>query len=128
MRYGKRVLISAALALAVGCGPPAPTLAGGKPVGHWVQALHDPDPKKREEAAEKLGNVGSADPAAYPALTGALNDPSARVRGAAILGLVKGGAAAKTAAPTLRQLEEHDPDPAVRTYAAKALKAIAPGG
>ena len=70
MRQFKWALIVAALTLAAGCGPAAPTLSGGKPVSHWVQALHDPDPKKREEAVEKLGNVGSADPAAYPALTG----------------------------------------------------------
>ena len=63
-----------ALIFAAGCGPAAPTLAGGKSASHWVDALHDADPKKREEAAEKLGNVGAADPAAYPALVGALKD------------------------------------------------------
>ena len=119
MRQFKWALIVSALTLAAGCGPAAPTLSGGKPVSHWVQALHDPDPKKGEEAVEKLGNVGSADPAAYPALTGALKDPNPRVRGAAILGLVKGGAAAKAAAPSLQDLKDHDPDPGVRNYAAR---------
>ena len=119
--------MGAALVLTAGCGPAAPTLAGGKPVSHWVSALGDADPKKREEALEKLGNVGPADPAAYPALIGSLKDPSARVRGVAILGIVKGGASAKAAVPALQDLKDHDPDPAVREYAAKALKNIVGG-
>ena len=117
-----------ALALAAGCGPALPTLAGGKPVSHWLRALHDPDPKERREAADKLGNVGPADPAACPALVEALRDPDARVRGAAILGLVRCGAAAKTAVPALRDLQEHDPDPGVRGYAGRALEKIQAGG
>jgi HEAT repeat protein len=127
MQRLKWFLIGMALALAAGCGPAAPTLAGGKPVSHWVEALRDADPKKREEAVEKLRNVGAADPAAFPALVAALKDPSARVRGAAILGFVKGGPAAKVAVPTLQDLKDHDPDPGVRDYAARALKNIAGG-
>ncbi len=124
MRRLKWVFISAATALAAGCGPATPTLSGGKPVSHWVQTLNDADPKKREEAVEKLGNVGPADPAAYPALAGALKDPSPRVRGAAILGLARGGSAAKAAEPALQDLKEHDPDAGVRDYAARALKTL----
>ena len=126
MRHLKYLLISAAVAL--GCGPAAPTMAGGKPASHWVDALRDPDPKKREEAAEKLGNVGSADQAAYPALVGALKDPSAKVRGAAILALGRPGSKAKEAVPALQDLKERDPDPGVRQYAAKALKNLTGGG
>ena len=47
-------------------------MAGGKPVSHWLTALHAPDAKEREEAARKLGNVGPADAAACPALVEAL--------------------------------------------------------
>ncbi len=128
MRHRKLLLMAMALVFAAGCGAAAPTLAGGKSVSHWVDALRDADPKKREEAVEKLGNVGSADSTAYPALVGALKDPNARVRGAAILALGKPGAAAKAAVPALRDLKEHDPDPGVRDYAAKALKNLTGGG
>jgi HEAT repeat protein len=127
MRHRKLLLLVMAPTFLAGCGPAAPTLAGGKPVSHWVNALRDADPKKREEAVEKLGNVGAADPAAFPALVGALKDPSARVRGAAILRIANGGPAAKAAVPTLQDLKDHDPDAGVRDYAAKALKNITGG-
>jgi HEAT repeats len=128
MQHRKWLLMSLALIFGAGCGPAAPTLAGGKSASHWVDALHDADPKKREEAVEKLGNVGAADPAAYPALVGALKDPSAQVRCAAVLALGKPGSAAKAAVPALEDLKEHDPDPGVRNYAAKALKNLTAGG
>jgi HEAT repeat protein len=108
-------------ALAAGCGPARPTLAGGKPVDHWVQALRDADARVRRNAAFKLGNVGSCDPAALPALLGALHDPDAGVRCQAILALVKFGPEAREAAPALARLQRHDPSARVRTYAGKAL-------
>src|SRR5438046_8548903 len=63
-----------------GCSRPQPTLAGGKPVSHWVEALQSPDAKLRKEAAFKLGNVGATDPTAFPALVGALKGRDAAVR------------------------------------------------
>src|SRR5262245_25707142 len=120
MRYIGALLAGLALALALGCTPAAPTLAGGKPVAHWLRALHAADPAERREAAEKLGNVGPADPSACPALVEALGDADARVRGAAILGLVRCGPAAKAAVPALEGLKERDPDPGVRDYAGRA--------
>lgn len=124
MRYERRLLML--LLLAPGCGPAAPTLAGGKPVAYWVRTLHDPDPRERKAAADKLGNVGAADPQACPALVEALRDPDAGVRGAAVLGLVRCGPAAKAAVPALRDLRDHDPDPGVRTRAGRALDALGP--
>jgi len=107
-----------------GCGQTPPTLAGGRPVGHWVEALQSPDAKLRKEAAFKLGNVGPADPAAFPALVGALKDCDAAVRCEAILALLKFGRVALEAVPTLTELREHDRDPNVRDYAAKALEKL----
>jgi HEAT repeat protein len=112
----------AALALLVcGCAKVPPTLAGGKPVRHWVEALHGPDAKARRKAAAKLGNVGGADPVVLPALTAALRDGDAGVRREAILALLKCGPGAREAAGPLAELRRRDRDPQVRACAAKAL-------
>jgi HEAT repeat protein len=118
-------------ATVAGCGkPPAPTLAGGKPVAHWVEAARGPDPRARKEAVFKLGNVGPADPTAFPAVTGALRDANPIVRREAILALLKFGPQAREAVPTLEELVHRDPDDRVRTSAAKALARLrdAPDG
>jgi HEAT repeat protein len=123
----KKVLAVAAGLLAVtaaGCGKTPPTLAGGEPVAYWVEALHGPDVKLRKKAAFKLGNVGPADPAALPALIGALKDPAPTVRYEAVLALVKFGPAAREALPVLGEMERHDRDRAVRCGAAAALAKI----
>ena len=116
------------LALLGGCTEPPPTLTGGRPAGHWVEQLRaSPDAKVRKEAAFKLGNVGPADPSALPALTAALKDRDAAVRGEAILALVKFGAAARPVVPALADLRDHDRDPKVRGYAAKAIEKLQAG-
>jgi HEAT repeat protein len=113
----------------VGCGQVPPTLSGGKPVMHWVEVLKtSPDARSRKEAAFKLGNVGPADPAAYPALVDALKDRDARVRCEVILALVKFGSVAQDAVPVLSELCERDRDPQVRSYAARARERIQGGG
>jgi HEAT repeat protein len=108
----------------LGCGKAQPTMAGGKPVSHWVAAIHDPDPHVRKQAVFKLGNVGPADPAALPAVTEALKDTDVAVRRAAILALLKFGSDAKTAIPILDDMRQHDRDNQVRSDAAKALEKI----
>jgi HEAT repeat protein len=115
------VLVAAALS---GCDRARPTLAGGKPVSHWIQALQDSDPKVRKTAVFKLGNVGSTDPAALPGVTSALRDRDAKVRVEAILALMKFGPAAREAIPELTALRQ-DRDAQVRTHADKALARLA---
>ncbi len=123
MRYFLLIgLVVLSAVVVSGCGKEQPTLSGGKPVSYWVQALRDPNAKLRKQAAFKLGNVGPADPAALPALIGALKDHDAGVRREAILGLLKCGFGARQAVPALVELQQHDADTQVRTYAAKALK------
>jgi HEAT repeat protein len=107
-----------------GCDQAQPTLSGGKPVEHWVQALNDPDARIRKEAASKLGNAGPASPAVLPSLVAALKDPDAKVRREVILALVKFGPDANEAAPDLAELQKSDRDARVRTYAAEALEKI----
>ena len=80
-----------------------------------------PDVQIRKKAAFKLGNIGRSDPTAVPALINALKNPDAKVRRETILSLVKIGPQAKTAIPQLAELEQHDNDESVRTYASKAL-------
>jgi hypothetical protein len=125
MRHSLTIGLALLLALGVmGCGKAPPTLAGGKPVRYWVEALQDPDAKVRKKAASKLGNVGSADPAALPALLGALSDREATVRCEAILALVKFGPSASEALPKLADLKQHDRDARVRLYAGKAVERL----
>ena len=121
-----RVFLAAALlAFACGCTPTPPTQSGGKPVSHWVESLRDSnDAKLRKEAAFKLGNVGPTDPATLPALSGALKDRDPTVRCEVILALMKFGAAARDTLPTLTEIRDHDRDPKVRSYAAKALEKL----
>jgi HEAT repeat protein len=107
--------------LAAGCGEPAAMTAGGKPVSHWLQALQDPDARVRKKAVTKLGNVGTADPAAIPAVAAALKDRDARVRVEAALALLKLGPAAKEAEAALAEAARTDPDGRVRDCAARAL-------
>jgi HEAT repeat protein len=121
----KRTLALVLVLLALGgCGPATPTLAGGKPVAYWLEALHGPDAKLRKTAAFKLGNVGPADAAVVPVLTAALKDRDAGVRREAILALMKCGVEAREAIPALTELQQHDRDAQVRIYAAKALRKL----
>jgi HEAT repeat protein len=113
-----------AVVVAGGCGRATPTLAGGKPVGYWVEALQSPDAATRKQAVSKLGNVGRAAPEAFPAVLGALKDRDAGVRREAILAVMKNGPDAQEAVPLLTEMQTHDRDTQVRAYAARALASI----
>jgi HEAT repeat protein len=117
-------IVTVLLACLGGCGRGQPTLAGGKPVGHWVEALRSKDARVRREAVFKLGNVGPADAAAFPAVSAALGDKDWRVRREAILALTKFGPEAREAVPTLTRLRQRDPNALVRAYAAKAFTCL----
>jgi len=53
--------------------------------GSWAAELQSPDEGRRAKAAKELGRSG--DPAAIPALTSAVSDPSAKVRREAVIAL-----------------------------------------
>jgi HEAT repeat protein len=120
-------VIAVLCGLLVGCGQTRPTLSGGKPVEHWVQALNDPDARVRKDAASKLGNAGPVNSDVLPALVAALKDPDAKVRCEVIFALVKFGPDAKEAVPILTELRKSDSDARVRTYAGEALEKIQKG-
>jgi HEAT repeat protein len=111
------------LFVAGGCGQVPATTAGGQPVSHWLEALHDPAAKVRKQAAQKLGNVGVTDPAAVPALIETLKDRDASVRAEVVLALLRIGPAAKEAVPALAEVQ-NDRDARVRSYAVQALEKI----
>jgi HEAT repeat protein len=117
------LLLAGMLLLPLGCRPPAPTLAHGQPVAHWLDQLQQPGAAQRKKAVQVLSNVGTADPAVLPALTTAVKDRDAGVRGEAVLALLKMGPAAQDAAPVLREAAK-DRDPRIRANAAKALARV----
>jgi HEAT repeat protein len=106
-----------------GCAKKEPLLSHGQPVSHWLQTLHDLDPKARKKAVVALGHVGTADAAAIPAVIEALKDPDATVRAEAVLALLNLGPEAKEAIPALTEAQT-DKDVKVREYAGKALERI----
>ena len=121
----RRLALIAVLGAALaGCGRTPPTLAGGKPVSYWLEAVQGPDARLRKTAVFKLGNVGPGDAAVVPALVGALRDRDAGVRREAILALMKCGPDARDAVPALTDLRRRDGDAQVRAYAARALQKL----
>src|SRR5262249_58045248 len=107
--------------ITMGCGPKPPTQAGGHPVSHWVHELKSSDAKVRRHAVTKLGNVGTSDPEALPAVRGALADADPGVRAEAGEALVEFRAAAKEAEGQLQGLPKKDRRPQIRENAAEAL-------
>ena len=125
MNHVKLLVVSGMVVGLCGCAAKAtPTLAGGKPVSHWVENLKNPDPKIRKDAVEKLGNVGGADPAAFPAVCGALSDADPKVRCEAILAVVKFDKTAREIIPRLEVMHRSDVSSQVRDYAGRALKRL----
>jgi HEAT repeat protein len=122
----RSVVVVLVILAASGCGQAPPLTTHGKPVGHWVEALKGPDVKARKKAVMALGHVGTADPAALPALIEALKDRDAAVRAEAALALLNLGPAAKDAIPALEEATK-DRDAKVRGYATKALERVRGG-
>jgi HEAT repeat protein len=116
------------LVLAIaGCGQNGPTLAGGKPVSFWVEALRDPDANIRTKAVNKLGNVGDADPQAFAAILSALHDEAPGVRKAALRALPKFGKRAGEATALVEEMAARDADSEVAADAAKLLESLREG-
>ena len=122
------IVLASAISLS-GCGDSkAPvSLAGGKPVDHWLQALHSPDAKLRQKAVFKLGNIGATETTPVAVLVSALKDPAAGVRREAILALLKREDDAQDAIPALAGVQSRDPDATVRKIAAQAVAKLQRG-
>ena len=89
-------------------------------------ALKTPTRRRASGRSRRSAHVGKADPAAIPALAGALKDRDARVRAEAVLALLNVGPAAKEAVPALEEACR-DKDATVRTYAEQALVKVRGG-
>ena len=109
------------VALSCGCARKEPVVSHGKPVGHWVEALRSADPKARQKAVVALGHVGTADPVAVPALTGAIRDPDPTVRRAAVLALLNLGPSAQEAVQALTGATRDKADEQLRARQGKLL-------
>jgi CubicO group peptidase (beta-lactamase class C family) len=112
-RPAAALLLAASLALPLGgqmATPPSAPQA-------LLRALADPDPRRREEALARLGDLGPGAPATVQALVAALGDEDLYLRGAAALALGRIGA---PAVPALTQALQ-DPRSDVRWSAAIAL-------
>lgn len=117
------IALCAVVVLLSGCGQQAPITSHGKPVSHWLDAMKSPNPTVRKEAVTALGHVGTADPAALPALIKAVEDSDARIRAEAVLALLNIGPPAKEALPALEKARK-DRDKKVQRYAARAIERI----
>jgi hypothetical protein len=92
-----------------------------------AQALSDPEPKVRSEAAVALRNAGEAARSAVPALMSALNDPMDYVRAPAADALGRVGPAGRIAVGALAQrLKVENEPPFVLRSVAAALGNMGP--
>ena len=91
----------------------------GQLVSHWLDELKKPDPKARKKAITALEGVGTADPAAIPAIIGALRDSDPSVRDVAVLTLLNIGPDVHDAATAPEGLI-NDKDANIRAHATKS--------
>jgi len=110
------------LFVGIGCGPSQPPLAGGKPLEHWLEKIHDKEAPERVEAVKKLGNIGNKSPRALPAVFEALSDPAPAVRKEAVYAVVRNWPASRSALSTLAEIKEKDEDTDIRTIASEAYE------
>jgi hypothetical protein len=100
-----------------------PPRSGGRTASYWAEVLGKPeDVEQRRKAATKLGPLILTDPAALPALLGAVKDADPGVRAAVARSLgIYSGPKAPEVLPALRELEQ-DKEANVRAAATQAIK------
>jgi HEAT repeat protein len=116
------VWVAILVCLFAGCKKEPPR-SGGRTASYWAEVLEKPgDIEERRKAATKLGPLVLTDPAALPALLGAVkdSDPGVRAAVARSLGIYSGPKAADVL-PALRELEQ-DREENVRAAATQAIK------
>src|SRR3954454_21386987 len=131
----KRVLGSLAVALLL-CAPAASAqakpikskepVADGRTLSQWIADLKATSPQTRNAAASEIAGMGPAASSAFPALSEALDDPSAAVRFPVTVALLEIGPAAKAAVPRLQQMVDEEINDEIAASARRALKHIEP--
>ena len=111
---------SVVLFVGIGCGPSQPPIAGGKPLEHWLEKVHDKEAAERVEAVKKLGNIGIKSERGLSAICESLSDPAPSVRKEAIYAVVRNWPASRNALPVLEEMKEKDDDTAIRKMAEEA--------
>ena len=111
-----------------GCSQAPAITAGGKPIEFWFESLKSHDAKLRKKAVAKLCSVGTENPAVFPALVGALKDPDADVRCAAVVALANIGPAGRYAISVLDEVRRKDRNARVRNHAARVVASLQQGG
>lgn len=92
-------------------------------ISEFIDALSDPDPQVRAQAAGALSRIGAPAAAAVPALCLAVDDDDSYVRAMAAAALGQIGEDAKQAVPILTEMLL-DPNSTVRYQAGAALSAL----
>lgn len=105
-----------------GIGPDQPSFQG-KPIGHWVGKLSDPDPNVRNLAAYALGEIGPKAEQAVPVLIDAYENGRSDLRLSVIEALGSIGPDAKESMPLLFEALA---DEKLGSHAATAIVKIAP--
>jgi hypothetical protein len=90
----------------------------------YIASLENPNPIIRAHAATEIGKSPNASGRGLEAVAGKLQDPDSTVRVAAATGLGAAGRSAGAYLTTLRKVQKEHEDPATRTAAAAAEKAI----
>ena len=119
-----RALLMLALALAL-AGCRQEKVHKGKTTSAWVQEVKEGRwGPERWRAAMALGEIGPEAREALPALIGALDDKDHVVRWATAGALSRFGTDAEPAIARLQELEQKDPNRAVREAAGATLRAL----
>ncbi len=90
----------------------------------WINAVNNPLPEVRVQAASALGEISIHSPESVSALMDGLNDAEPAVRLAMVNGLGKSGYNGKPAIATLVKVHKHDTDASIRDAAEKSLVLI----
>jgi len=120
----KNFLIFVVAALALGCQSDSRSNVSANDIQRLIRDLKQGDENTRAEAAEALGDLGTAGKKALPALLMALGDEGERIRQNALRAIIAIGPDEKAIQPLTNSLKDSDNE--VRALSANALGQLGP--